>query len=184
MQKNTTCTCAGACSSRQAPSSRGEHTTCVGLRLTPWVSHKLDRPAGGPWRLPLQRPTASASSSWQALPTNRDEHACRVHLQPAPRSFKLAPSVESPWRLPLQKQVVHGPHGTHSPQAETSTHIASAFALHRGAAASLLDQSELHGGFRCKSKPPAPVQVHGPHGKHSPQAETSKHLEPNGNRTA
>ena len=148
MQKQTTCTCAGAWSSRQALStSRGEHTTCVGLRLTPWVSHKLDRPAGGPWRLPLQRQTASASSSWQALPTNRDEHACRVHLQPAPRSFKLAPSVESPWRLPLQRQVVHGPHGKHSPQqAETSTHIASASTLHHEEAASLLDQSERHGG--------------------------------------
>ena len=152
MQKNTTCTCAGAWSSRQAPSSRGEHTTCVDLHLTPWVSHKLDRPAGGPWRLPLQRQTASASSSWQALPTNRDEHACRVHLQPAPRSFKLAPSVESPWRLPLQRQVVHGPHGTHSPQAETSTHPEAVCVTHRGTATSLLDQSELHGGFRCKGQ--------------------------------
>ena len=37
------------------------------------------------------------------------------------------------------------------PAAETSTHLESASASHRGAAASLLDQSELHGGsFRCK----------------------------------
>ena len=39
------------------------------------------------------------------------------------------------------------------PVAQTSTDLESASASHRGAAASLLDQSELDGGFRCKVKP-------------------------------
>ena len=34
-------------------------------------------------------------------------------------------------------------------------HLESAFASHRGAAASLLDQSEVHGGSVAKGKPPA-----------------------------
>ena len=37
---------------------------------------------------------------------------------------------------------------------DEQAHLESASASHRGAAASLLDQSELHGGFRCKAKPP------------------------------
>ena len=132
-----------------------------------------------------------------------------------------------------------------SPRQRQATHLESAHALHRGAAASLLEQSELHGGFRCKStallldqselhggfrckgkalctqsvpgrdkprslslrtphtveQPQAcsisrsfmaasvakanhlQVHVHGPHGRHSPQAETSTPLRPPASRT-
>ena len=54
---------------------------------------------------------------------------------------------------------VHGLVSTHSPQAETSTHIDSVSASYRGAAASLIDksfdQSEVYGGFCRRAKPPA-----------------------------
>ena len=67
---------------------------------------------------------------------------------------------------------------TECPQAETSTHLESASASHRGAAASLLHQLELHGGIVAQhiagawlvgaaSTLPTECQ----------QAETSTHLE-------
>ena len=40
---------------------------------------------------------------------------------------------------------------TKVPAAKTSTQVESVSALHRGAAASLLDQSEVHGGFRWQT---------------------------------
>ena len=50
---------------------------------------------------------------------------------------------------------VRGAGGKHPPSeclvAETSTHLASASTSHRGAAASLLDQSEVHGGSVTKA---------------------------------
>ena len=53
--------------------------------------------------------------------------------------------VPGAWRQALSTGV---------PAAETGTHFASLHSPppppHRGAAASLLDQSELHGGFRCQ----------------------------------
>ena len=64
--------------------------------------------------------------------------------------------------------------------AETSTHLESATASHREAtAASLLDQSELHGGFRCR----ASLCLHVPWSRRQAlstrvlMAETSTHLE-------
>ena len=68
---------------------------------------------------------------------------------------------------------------THSPQAETSTHLGSVSASHRGAAASLLDQSEVHGGFRCKGKATCSCRCRClvlAASKHSPHAKTSTHL--------
>ena len=38
------------------------------------------------------------------------------------------------------------------PAAETSTHLGYVFASHHGVGASLVDQSEVHDGFRCSSK--------------------------------
>ena len=52
---------------------------------------------------------------------------------------------------------------TRVPEAETSAHLESASASHHGAAASLLHQSELHGGFRLQIT----VQVPGPGDEHS-----------------
>ena len=74
----------------------------------------------------------------------------------------------------LQVQV-HGPGGKHSPQVETITHRESVLASHHGATASLLDQSEVHGGFRCKGKTILQVQVHGPGGKQANSLSRDKH---------
>ena len=68
----------------------------------------------------------------------------------------------------LQVPDHHG--GKHSPSPKCWRHrrartFESASASHRGAAASLLDQSKLHGGFRCKGKH---LQVPDHGGKHSP----------------
>ena len=58
----------------------------------------------------------------------------------------------------LNNMQVRGRGGNHSPltgvpAAETSTHLESAAASHRGATASLLDLLALHhGGFHCKDK--------------------------------
>ena len=69
----------------------------------------------------------------------------------------MAASVVTSNHLQVQ---MPGPDGKHSaptavPAAETSTHLESASASHRGAAANLLDQSELHGGFRYNGIPHA-----------------------------
>ena len=72
---------------------------------------------------------------------------------------------------------VRGPGGKHSPPESASGRdehapvLESAFALHHGAAASLLHQSELHGGVRCKGN--LQVQVRDPGGKHSPPESAS-----------
>ena len=63
---------------------------------------------------------------------------------------------------------------TEVPAEETSTHLESTSASQRGAAASLLDQSEVHGG--CVAKPNhLQVQISGPGGKHSPPSECQWH---------
>ena len=84
----------------------------------------------------------------------RHEHAPCVRLHLAPWSTrKLAPSVRASWRLRCRPQSLQvlGRGGKQSAsecqEAKTSTHLESLSASHRGAAvASLLHQSELHGG--------------------------------------
>ena len=59
-------------------------------------------------------------------------------------------------------------------------HLESAFASHRGAAASLLDQSEVHGGSVAKGKPPARLSAWCSRQALStrvPAVDTSTHLE-------
>ena len=78
-------------------------------------------------------------------------------------SCKLTRSIGASWRPPSQRQTtctcqVRGPGRKHSPpecqgQRRACMHLESASASHRGAAASLLDLSELHGGLRHKCSP-------------------------------
>ena len=84
-----------------------------------------------------------------------DEHAPRVRHRLAPwNSHKLALLDPSELHCGSGAECTHcmclvsaaEALSTRVPSAQMSTHLESATALHRGAAASLLDQSELHGG--------------------------------------
>ena len=89
------------------------------------------------------------------------------------------------WQRPPSAGAWSNGGGEHSPppqchEQKTSTHLESASALHRGAAASLLDQLELHGGTMVKANTCKVPDRGG--GKHSPPPEcqrqkTSTHLE-------
>ena len=80
---------------------------------------------------------------------------------PHPVTDNLRPT---PWRTPLQRQtttckcrcVVLAAQALSIgvPNAQTSTHLESDSASHRGAAASLLDLSERRGGLHCNGQPP------------------------------
>ena len=83
----------------------------------------------------------------QSSGPNRRPSCCPTFRPPtAPPAFiaKPPPGAGAGW------QALY----TGVPTAETSMQLDSASASHRGAAASLLDQSELHGGFHYKAELP------------------------------
>ena len=141
------------------------------LNCPPCSSRKLARSVGASWRLRCKGnhhpPGASDLCSKHSPPEcQRQRRAPRTLSLPPPHTVQQPQACSisrSLMAASLQRQPpssrcfrsVQQALSTRVPEAETSTtHLESASASHRAAAASLLDQSEPHGGSVAKQRQP------------------------------